>query len=321
MIEPVGLEDRTAAVLRLLEKQRATVLYVTGTCGVGKSTLGTRVGQLFARQLGEPFSAIDLCRAAPARPLAQQVAHMLGKSSRRATEGRGVLLLDNVDPALTGKGLLSWDSGLLSTAVVEGINTPRLLILTATPQSGSSRVQNWEVHPLVLPAPPGGELSVLISDAGALFLRVARHAGAEWSLDERAFPLVAALCRQAMGVPEALIELAELSVRTPLDVLAAASATQLAAILDDAGSAYLRKLRGCFAAMSDAVRELHVALSLLDGAVESEAGLALARALAGQREGLLLWRDAVLSGVLVSGSRVDGLYFGMPPLVRAVAAE
>ena len=42
MIEPVGLEDRTAEVLRVLEEQRATVLYVTGTCGVGKSMLGMR---------------------------------------------------------------------------------------------------------------------------------------------------------------------------------------------------------------------------------------------------------------------------------------
>jgi hypothetical protein len=73
--------------------------------------------------------------------------------------------------------------------------------------------------------------------------------------------------------------------------------------------------------MSDAVRELHTALSLVDGKVESEVGLALARALGGQREGLLLWRDAVLAGVLTSTSIGGGLYFRMPQLVRAVAAE
>jgi hypothetical protein len=45
-------------------------------------------------------------------------------------------------------------------------------------------------------------------------------------MDERAYPLVATLCRQATGIPEALIELAELSVDTPLGVLAAASSAQ-----------------------------------------------------------------------------------------------
>jgi hypothetical protein len=124
-----------------------------------------------------------------------------------------------------------------------------------------------------------------------------------------------------MGVPAALIELAELSVRTPLEVVAASSPSQLNGLLDAAGSAYLRKVRRTLASMSDAVRELHVALSLLDGTVESEVGLALARALGGQREGLLLWRDAVLAGVLTSTSVGGGLYFGMPQLVRAVAAE
>jgi hypothetical protein len=321
VIEPVALEDRTAEVLRMLEEQRASVLYVTGTCGVGKSTLGTRVGQVLAEHLGEPFWAIDLCHAPPAFALAQQVAQMLGRSSPVAGDSRGVLLLDNVDVAMTGNGLLSGGPGLWPTAVVAGLNPPRLLIVTSTPRSGSSRVQNWEVGPLGLPASPGGELSVLISDAGALFLRAARHRGADWNVDERAYPLVEALCRQAMGVPEALIELAELSVRIPLEVMAAASSTQLAGFLDDAGSAYLRKVRERFASMPGAVRELHVALSLLDGTVESEVGLTLARALGGQREGLLLWRDAVLAGVLMSTSVGGGLYFGMPQLVRAVAAE
>ena len=102
---------------------------------------------------------------------------------------------------------------------------------------------------------------------------------------------------------------------------AAVSPTQLVGFLDAAGSAYLRKVRRTLTSMSDAVRELHVALSLVDGKVESEVGLALARALGGQREGLLLWRDAVLAGVLMSTSVDGGLYFGMPHLVRAVAAE
>jgi hypothetical protein len=321
VIEPVGLEDRAAEVLRVLEEQRPAVLYVTGTCGVGKSTLAMRVGQVLAEHLGEPFWAIDLGHAPEAFPLAQRVEQILGKSSPGAADSRGVLLLDNVDAAMAGNGLLSGGPSVWPTAVVAGVNPPRLLTVTATPRTGSSRVQNWEVCPLGLPESPGGELSVLISDAGALFLRAARHAGAEWSVDEHAYRLVAALCRQAMGVPEALVELAALSVRTPLKVLAAASPTQLAAFLDAADSAYLRKLRRTLASMSDAVRELHVALSLVDGSVESEVGLALARALGGRRDGLLLWRDAVLAGVLVSTSVGGGLYFGMPQLVRAVAAE
>jgi hypothetical protein len=321
VIEPVGLEDRTAEVLRVLDEKRATVLYVTGTCGVGKSTLAMRAGQVFAEYVGEPFWAIDLCHAPEAFPMAQQVEQILGKSSPGAAASRGVLLLDNVDAALAGNGLLSGGPGLWPTAVVAGLSPPRLLIVTATRRTGSSRVQNWEVRPLGLPASPGGELSVPISDAGALFLRAARHAGAEWSVDEGAYGLVAPICRQAMGVPEALIELAELSVRTPLEVLAAASPIQLNGLLDAAGSAYLRKVRRTLASMSDAVRELHTALSIVDGKVESEVGLALARALGGQREGLLLWRDAVLAGVLTSTSVGGGLYFGMPQLVRAVAAE
>jgi hypothetical protein len=124
-----------------------------------------------------------------------------------------------------------------------------------------------------------------------------------------------------MGVPEALMELAQLSRRTPLEVLAAASESQLAALLDGAGSAYLGRVRRRLGAMPDAVRELHMALSLVDGSVESEVGLALARALDGRLEGLLLWRDTVLAGLLVSVSISDGLYFGMPRLIRVVAAE
>jgi hypothetical protein len=104
-------------------------------------------------------------------------------------------------------------------------------------------------------------------------------------------------------------------------LLAAASPTQLNGLLNAAGSAYLRKVRRTLASMSDAVRELHIALSLVDGKVESEVGLALARAPGGQRKSLLLWRDAVLAGVLMSTSVGLGLYFGMPQLVRAVAAE
>ena len=220
MIEPVGLEDRTAEVLRVLEEQRPTVLYVTGTCGVGKSTLAMRAGQVLAEHVGEPFWAIDLCHAPEAFPLAQHVEQILGKSSPGAAASRGVLLLDNVDAALAGSGLLSGGPGLWPTAVVAGLNPPRLLIVTATRRTGSSRVQNWEVPPLGLPASPGGELSVPISEAGAMFLRAARHAGAEWSADEGAYALVAPICGRAMGVPEALIELAELSVHTPLELLA-----------------------------------------------------------------------------------------------------
>ncbi len=320
-LEGVGLEDRTVEVLGLLEKQPATVLYVTGTCGVGKSTLGMRVGQVFATQLGEPFWTIDLCHGTPASPLAQQVARLLGKSAPGAREGRGVLLVDNVDEAVVGCGLLPWSTGLWSAALSEGISPPRLVILTATPRTSSSRVQSWDVSPLGVPTPPGRDLSVAVSDAGVLFLRAARRAGAPWSLDERTYPIVAALCHVAMGVPEALIELAQLSARTPLEVLAAASESQLAAFLDGAGSAYLARVRRRLAAMPDAVRELHVALSLVDGSVESEVGLALARTLAGIREGLLLWRDTVLAGLLVSASISGGLYFGMPKLIRAVAAE
>jgi hypothetical protein len=158
--EGVGLDDRTAEVLRLLEKQPATALYVTGTCGVGKSTLGMRVGQVVAKQLGEPFWAIDLSHVAPTFPLAQQVANLLGKSSPETREGRGVLLLDNVDEALVGCGLLPGSTGLWSTAIAEGMNTPRLLIFTATPRAWSSRVQSWEVCPPGLPASPGRDLSV-----------------------------------------------------------------------------------------------------------------------------------------------------------------
>ncbi len=73
--------------------------------------------------------------------------------------------------------------------------------------------------------------------------------------------------------------------------------------------------------MSNALRELHVALWLVDGTVESAEGLALARALGGQREGPRLWHDAVLAGVLVSSHEGNGLHFRMPPLVGAVAAE
>jgi hypothetical protein len=186
VIEPVGLEDRAAEVLRLMEEQGASVLYMTGTCGIGKSTLGMRVGQELARRLSEPFWAVNLCHEPPAPWLAQQVSQMLGKSSPGAAESRGVLLLDNVDAALTGGGFLAGGPGLWSTAVVEGARPPRLLIVTATARTGSSRAQSWEVSPLGLPASPGGELSVLISDAGALFLRAAGQAGAEWSTDERA---------------------------------------------------------------------------------------------------------------------------------------
>jgi hypothetical protein len=81
VIEPVGLEDRAAEVLRLLEEQGASVLYMTGTCGIGNSTLGMRVGQELARRLGEPFWAVDICHEPPAPWLVQQVGQMLGKSS------------------------------------------------------------------------------------------------------------------------------------------------------------------------------------------------------------------------------------------------
>jgi hypothetical protein len=102
VIEPVGLENRSAEVLRVLEEQRAAVLYLTGTCGVGKSTLGMGVGHVLATQLREPFWAIDLHHAPPALPLAQHLALLLGKPSPVAAASRGVLLLDNVDAALAG---------------------------------------------------------------------------------------------------------------------------------------------------------------------------------------------------------------------------
>jgi hypothetical protein len=66
VIDPVGLEDRTAEVLHRLEEPGASVLYVTGTCGVGKSTLGMRVSHVLARHRHEPFWAIDLRHAPPA---------------------------------------------------------------------------------------------------------------------------------------------------------------------------------------------------------------------------------------------------------------
>ena len=107
VIEPVGLEDRTAEVLHVLEEQRASVLCVTGTYGVGKSTLGMRVGQVMAGQLREPFCEVDPGHEPPAPWFAQQVGQVLGNSSPGAVESRGVLHLDNVDAALTGGGFLA----------------------------------------------------------------------------------------------------------------------------------------------------------------------------------------------------------------------
>src|SRR5437879_1038683 len=126
-----------------------------------------RVGHVLGRHVGEPFWASDLWHAAPAFPLAQQVACLPGKSSPGAREGRGVLLLDNVDEALAGCGHLPGSAGLWSTAtaIAEGMNPPRLVILTGTQRAWASRVQSWEVSPLGRPTSPGPDRSAVASGA------------------------------------------------------------------------------------------------------------------------------------------------------------
>ncbi|MEM5329274.1 winged helix-turn-helix domain-containing protein [Paraburkholderia sp. JHI2823] len=188
---------------------RARVLTLVGMGGVGKSTLGIEAARLLAARSGEPVRAISFagardkaavltalgrhCDAGPRAPL--ELAHL----AARLSEWQGVLLLDDVDPAICAVAELV-------DALVAAGDHPRLLVTSREPLHIMPE-SVFRVAPLEIPAVDAPPAALRSNASVQLFLGRAHAMQAPLCDEGDALGVIGAICRRLGGVPLA-IELA-----------------------------------------------------------------------------------------------------------------
>lgn len=215
----IGREYDVACVVRLLhgdDNDRDTVdtvhlLTLTGTGGVGKTSLARQVGSHLAAAFPDGTAFVDLSAVRapddviPTMARALAVREMGGQSIRERLvaclrEREMLLLLDSFERVVEAAAAVG---DLLASC-------PRLTVLiTSRVPLRLQAEHEFRVQPLVLPEPVYAQASsdLLRSPAVALFVRRARQVKPELALDDEKLALIADICRRLDGLPLA-IELA-----------------------------------------------------------------------------------------------------------------
>ena len=208
----IGRDTELALLLDLLRQQRSVT--VTGTAGVGKTTLALAAVRTLAAGATE---VVELAGLADSVPLAEVVARRLGISLPGLQQAqdelldvlrprRLLLLLDNCEHRAQEAGRLA--DGLLRAT--EGVR----LLATSQVALKHHGEQLLRLGALALPAPAATPAEARAAGAVALFCaRVAAHAPGFAPEDPARLADVLAICERLDGLPLAL-ELA--AARVPL---------------------------------------------------------------------------------------------------------
>jgi len=226
LIAPLlGRAEATRTLRELLCGGSTRLVTLTGTAGVGKTSLGLHVARECAPAFpgGVFFVALaaidDPALLVPAlaqalgvhdhgsRPLLESVRDILGQRTI-------LLLLDNFEQIVTGAPTVA---ELLA-------HCPRLVVLATSRAALRLRgEQEWAVAPLTLPDGAGSlpPLGLAALPAVALFLRQARAVRADFRLTEANAAAVAEICRQLDGLPLAIeLAAARMKILSPGALLA-----------------------------------------------------------------------------------------------------
>ncbi|MCC8392217.1 winged helix-turn-helix domain-containing protein [Paraburkholderia sp. MMS20-SJTR3] len=203
----VGRDAMLASVDALLAHAR--VLTLVGTGGVGKSTLGREAARRLAARTAEPLRIVSLAgardKAAVLAALARHcdaAAHApleLAAIVASVSQWRGVLLLDDVDPAISAVAEFV-------DALTAAGDQPRLVVTSREPLRIMPETV-FRVAPLEVPAQDAPAAALRTSASVQLFLGRAHAMQAQVRDDGDALAVIAAICRRVGGVPLA-IELA-----------------------------------------------------------------------------------------------------------------
>jgi predicted ATPase len=212
-----GLAGRDREIGELRDLARAGGLVtLLGAAGTGKSRLLKALLSVLADEFPDGIFRVDLSDLSRPGLVPARVASVLG-----VWEEPGVPLADTMAGVLRGRrAVLALDgceqlAGACADLVQRLLaGAPGLLIMAAGPQAlGAAGETAWPVPPLALPA-PGERDPVRAARAGAvrLFAERAREARPGFVLQAGNCPAVAAVCRAAGGLPQA-IELAAARMR------------------------------------------------------------------------------------------------------------
>jgi non-specific serine/threonine protein kinase len=218
----VGRKKEIKEIKELLKANRLVVL--TGAGGSGKTRLALQVAEELQGSYPDGIWLVELANVRDPSLVVQTVANVLtitesteatlGEVLKRSLSRKHLLLLiDNLEHLLESATLIG---ELLAAA-------PKLSVLgTSRERLHIYGEQEYPVHPLSLPDPNSSRTSAELRnvEAIALFIRRARAAHPEMSLDDEALENIARICVRLDGLPLAIELCAPMVKIFPISVIA-----------------------------------------------------------------------------------------------------